>query len=728
MPNSATLCPPARCALFLLLCVLPTIARAQSYELLAWSHADSALCTGATADFRWGGPLLQLNVQTGGLSEIERRLPSLTEEAYQLDIVVDFNPSSSNYLELQWESDAGESYLVLRVGKTEDRLELWRISPSDEQRLATSPLGLLDRSSSVLSVALMHQADQRYALSWGLDGAWETVTSEPDSLLLPAAKLLLRCVYSASRIDKMALGPITVTGRPAGLGAKPRARDWHFTELLASPLSLQPGLSPEHPFVEAVWAGRDPLLLDGWRLRIGSRNYPVPTCWVPAGGTVVFGDSALAALLPPGVLHVPLLLTVPQASQLVLEGPRSERWGHLDYDLGAIEPTEKASGGYSLEASNLPQSCLLSEWAWSTDARGASPGLPPDSTPRSVAFPAPRVRFWGAETFNPQLRIDFQTPMDPSSSLPEGIWMWNSVRELHGSPESWPQVGGTDSLRLPPNFCRCDGQAYPWEALPFGWPVPPQPGDLQLTEWLPDPLPYEPRFVELYNASTRALDLGALFLADPEGGGYWRRLAAPGTFLLPGSIHAYSEDPDRSLQRYPRGARALTWASEEDLPPLEEAQGLGLFLANGSPLDQVDPTYFQGLKGEEGISWRLSQPQRWVLSGDSASPGVHHWLQAGGDPAGLRVHLDQAMYGGLLRPIVSFHWHQDGAWTLQERWTEARLGVGGDWSPEVRVESQSVWECGLPPAPADGVWLWDLRFTSPKGRVYRRSFEVRQVP
>jgi hypothetical protein len=318
--------------------------------------------------------------------------------------------------------------------------------------------------------------------------------------------------------------------------------------------------------------------------------------------------------------------------------------------------------------------------------------------------------------------------MDLSSLLPPGFWTWISDRELVGSPQVWPQVGGTDSLLLPSGFCRCDGQAYPWEALPFGWPVPPHPGDLHLTEWLPDPLPYEPRFVELYNASPRALDLGALFLADAEGGSYWRRLAAPGTFLLPGSIHAYSDDPERSLQRYPRGARALTWASEEDLPPLEEGQGLGLFLANGTALDHVDPTYFQDLKGQEGISWRLSQSERWVLSGDSASPGVHRWLEGSTEASVVRVHLDQVVYGGGLRPIVSFHWREDGAWTLQERWTEARLGVGGDWSPEVRVEPQSVWECGLPPAPADGVWLWDLRFTSPKGRVYRRSFEIRQVP
>ncbi|NDD35694.1 MAG: hypothetical protein EBZ26_05245, partial [Flavobacteriia bacterium] len=185
MPNSATLRRPARWALFLLLYAVPWGTNAQTYELLTWTHADSVLCQGATAHFRWGGPMVHLDAPTGGQSEMERRLPSLTQETYQLDIEMDFNPSSSNYLELQWESPEGESYLVLRVGKTEDRIELWRMSPADEERLATSPPGLLDRSSSVLSVALAHQADHRYALSWGLDGAWETATSKPDSLLLP---------------------------------------------------------------------------------------------------------------------------------------------------------------------------------------------------------------------------------------------------------------------------------------------------------------------------------------------------------------------------------------------------------------------------------------------------------------------------------------------------------------------------------------------------------------
>ena len=728
MPNSATLHLATLLGILSLFMGLSVNLRAQSdgYENLTWTWADSVACQGDKSHFRWGEGFLHLDAPTGGTSELKRRIPALRDYAYQIDVGMAFNPSSSNYMEIQWRAEASESMLILRLGKTDDRLELWRAGPHEEVVLAASSSGILDLPAVDLSLVVKYGPDHRYTLGWSIQGSWNEVLSTPDSILLPPNEILLRAVYTASRSDKFSWSPITVTGKCPFTWPSPRAMDWHFTELLAKSAPLLPGWSPEQPFVEAVWTGPSPVLLDGWSLYVGSRAYPLPSFWVSAGETVVFGDSALADHIPAEARHVPLALSLPTASLLALKGPRGELWGSLTYDMSLVSPSDKASGGYSLEAHSLMQSCLPSEWQWSDDPSGATIGRPPDGEPRGIPTPPARLRIWGLGTSEPEVLVDFQMPMSPVHEATRDAWEWTGSTMASIHPYAWPLPGAVDSLRVPAGLCRCDGHPYPWDWLKVGWPVLPENAAIALTEWLLDPLPYEPRFVELKNMSPQVLEVGALFLADPEGAGFWRRLDEPGSFLLPGEVRAYSEEPKQTSKRYPSGSALQIWPSQEAIPPLSEKEGMGLFRSDGLRLAAVDPEKLLSSSGQEGVSWRWSAGERWVLSGDSASPGLHHVFEEVPVSWGA-VRLEQGWYGGNLRPVVSYAWRQDGPWLVQERWTQAHLGVGAEWTQGVQVEREGLWECGLPPAPNGGVWLWDIRFTSPKGHVFRRSFEIRQV-
>ncbi|MFM1884427.1 MAG: hypothetical protein RL168_611, partial [Bacteroidota bacterium] len=362
MPNSATLRLANIWGSLSLFLGLSFSLHAQSdgYDYLTWTWADSALCHGDKAHFRWGEGRLHLDAPVGGTSELKRRIPAWHEYTYQIDVGMAFNPSSSNYMEIQWRSELSESRLLLRLGKTDDRLELWRLSPHEEVVLAASSAGMLDLPAVDLSLVLTYGPDHRYTLSWGIQGVWAEVVSAPDSVLLSPNEMLLRAVYTTSRSDKFSWSPITLTGQGPFAWATPSAMDWHFTEVLAKPAPLQSGGSPEQAFVEAVWTGTAPVLLDGWSLHVGSKAYPLPSFWVSQGETVVFGDSALSGQIPADTRHVPLALSLPTASSLSLKGPRGERWGLLPYDMTLVQPSDKSLGGYSLEAHSVTQSCLPS--------------------------------------------------------------------------------------------------------------------------------------------------------------------------------------------------------------------------------------------------------------------------------------------------------------------------------------------------------------------------------
>ena len=290
-------------------------------------------------------------------------------------------------------------------------------------------------------------------------------------------------------------------------------------------------------------------------------------------------------------------------------------------------------------------------------------------------------------------------------------------------PSQVPQPGVMQTVPVPESACDCAGAALGLGKLRWGWPRPPKPFELVLTEFLEDPLPYEPRFVEIHNRTSDVLEAGGLFLSDAASGGLWRRLGEAGTFLLPNEVLAWSEDPRVTSQRYPRGDSVQIRRAFHALFPLGDPLFLGLFRSDGLLLDALESAPAASASIAEGLSWTRTPAQTWVVSGDSASPG--RWDIQDDEVDGIgRVWLTQRSWSFAERPALAYRFEEEGAWHIRERWLALRGGQTGPWEVGPVVERQGSWWCTLPVPPGPD-WLWEIEWTSPSGKIRRRAFALR---
>lgn len=84
--------------------------------------------------------------QKPGNTIIWRPCSALIEGRWQLDVVMDFNPSSSNYTNIHLSSDSlGNGYFV-KLGGTEDAVSLYKMTDGDKQKIIEGMTDFLDTS------------------------------------------------------------------------------------------------------------------------------------------------------------------------------------------------------------------------------------------------------------------------------------------------------------------------------------------------------------------------------------------------------------------------------------------------------------------------------------------------------------------------------------------------------------------------------------------------------
>ncbi len=707
----------------LLFTALDAGAQSDSAQLIYWTEEDKSISMGDVDHFLWGGSWLHLNAPMAGSSTIARR--ASLGEVWEVGgtMILDFNPSSSNYIVVQGTSEGTGSTWELSVGQEEDGLTLYRIQSSEKTLLCRSASGLLDRAETVLHWELKHGTDRRYSLRWWVDdGLSGEVHSIPDSLGSPVRGLQWAFHYTATRTTKMHLGPIWWHAEPEGAVPLPA---WQWTEIYANATPLIPGLSPPEPFLEGVLMGPTPMRWDGWELYVNQRRWPIPSAWIFPGLPVVIGGTELGPWISSGVQWIPIDLDLPNDARIVLKNHRGETISAFSYQASWHRPPEKALVGYSLEPPCPSQSCLPAVWSSSIDLRGTSLGDLPHGPPSPYASGPPELWVEGMPGGPRSLMVHWRHPIDPTSLPPQSGGTWTHLEDgkSRWTPQTFPEDGGMHEIVLPPDACDCTGAPLDIALLRWGWPRSPEPFELTLTEYLEDPLPYEPRFVEVHNHSLEVLDVGGLFLSDATSGGLWRRVGEVGTFIRPGETLAWSEDPHQTKGRYSSGDSTQVRQAFANLFPMVEPFFLGLFRSDGLLLDALEERPDAWASSAEGLSWTRTLSNSWVPSGDSASPGRWQVDQAQAVDVG-RVILNQRSWTLVDRPSLAYHFLEEGAWRIRERWLAIRGGWFGPWQDGPMVEHSGTWTCALP-APPGHDWLWEVEWTSPNGRVRRRAFVIR---
>jgi len=117
----------------------------------------------------------------------------------------------------------------------------------------------------------------------------------------------------------------------------------------------------------------------------------------------------------------------------------------------------------------------------------------------------------------------------------------------------------------------------------------PQPGDILINEILSNPKPGGVDFVEIYNHSTKTIDLQHVYLAQVNSAGMAgsrRKITEQFHFLHPGEYRVLTTRPAVLKQHYPNG-NSLTFVEMPELPNFNNETGGVVLYSEGIAIDSL---------------------------------------------------------------------------------------------------------------------------------------------
>jgi hypothetical protein len=524
---------------------------------------------------------------------------------------------------------------------------------------------------------------------------------------------------------------------------------WQITEILASPSSNRAG-APRVDFLELVYLGSDTIQTDGWSISVNQYTYALsPKKWVP-GEVACIGDSlGFPVALRKKVWHGKIqILSSYCWIQLRDQYRRPIVQTHLDPNW--FVPKDKSSGGFSWEAKWPYLACLNPiGWGVSNDPLGSTPGVLPSEPKTAIQPRTGGIRNWRWLDAN-TLELDFRHPMaclsgntisiDLNEVAADSLWAV--------SPSTWNVFWENNALEhhkiyaLDINNLEHADRTPLDTVLAVGAPKAAVPGDWMVTEIVLNPLPGEPRFIELHNRTSHWLDAGELRWSqiDPNTGSEtaFQSLAPSGLCVGPGKSIALAESWGKWLSGYPKhdslvcknSLGAFMWYDDHAIGRLEDSRGQLLL-----PLRVRKENHFPGLPDEEGHSLvplfdftRIQDSLHWTSHAPNrGSPGIPSefapvltsnatWTLAqrictAGAPAVV-------VYQGLEAPVVASVWVSalDGS-PLVTLAKEKTLGAQGT----IHWDGRGPWENLVPP----GVYLLWIQGVNAKNRMFTKSWAIR---
>lgn len=196
---------------------------------------------------------------------------ALLKGQWQLDVFMDFNPSSSNYANIHLSSDSvGNGYLV-KLGGTEDAVSLYKITDGDKDVLIAGTTDFLD--SSFVEINLL--VDRDSLGNWRLEAKYfqdSTYTLQGqciDDSYLTSQAFGIECKYTSTRYDKFFFDNIKVEGYSfIDTFLYPNQNDIVINEILFNPIE------GDNDFVEIINRSDKNLCIKGLQLANYYANQP----------------------------------------------------------------------------------------------------------------------------------------------------------------------------------------------------------------------------------------------------------------------------------------------------------------------------------------------------------------------------------------------------------------------------------------------------------------------
>jgi hypothetical protein len=196
-----------------LLCFLPVQqASATSFELFPepWS-GDTSLFI-----YHPENNLLQLDApEVSGEAYLWHSSSAFENAVWETGFLMDFNPSSSNYLQIYLATDDTESFqngFYLIAGTSDDNISLWERKNGEDALLIEGTEDRLDTSPAEARVRVTRRKGGHWKLETDTGSGWQTEGTTTYTRGFPHVYSGFSCHYTKTRCDRFFLEPIEISG------------------------------------------------------------------------------------------------------------------------------------------------------------------------------------------------------------------------------------------------------------------------------------------------------------------------------------------------------------------------------------------------------------------------------------------------------------------------------------------------------------------------------------
>jgi hypothetical protein len=398
-------------------------------------------------------------------------------------------------------------------------------------------------------------------------------------------------------------------------GVSAHFQDVVFNEVMVDPSPSQ-GL-PEEEYIELYNRSTKTISLFNWTLSDPTVEVAFPNVLMSPNEYLIICDIKSEkdfkhAGKTIGVESFPNLNNT--SDILWLKDSSGQLIAHLHYDQDWYGDPAKSQGGWSLEKIDAMNNCPFSaNWKAATAASGGTPGKL-----NSISLTAPHeqaqvqaVEVWDGNLLSLLLTTFIDTALLSSSSF----LIENVVIENWGFDTEKMRLRLYLKDRLLPGRHRleildlsdCYGRQHDPQSFFFFVPSAPQPNDVVINEILFNPETGGSDYVELFNRSSKILDLRAWRIGnghiDEDSTRYSKQLTSDPYLLFPKEYVVLTRDSISLQQYYPWGSPRKILRT--DLPTFPDNDGEVTIYVKNSVLDRfryAHTMHFPMLKNVEGVS------------------------------------------------------------------------------------------------------------------------------
>jgi hypothetical protein len=415
---------------------------------------------------------------------------------------------------------------------------------------------------------------------------------------------------------------------------------WHLAktyDLLVSEIMADPTPSvnlPDAEYIELFNRSAYPIDLRDWTLVLGSSEKSIPQYSIPAGGYLILCDDGSKTLLEAygPVIDFSSFTITNAGGTITLKDFANNVIHSVSYTDKWYKSNYKSEGGWSLELIDPLNPCGEADnWIASNNPSGGTPGKPNSVNATNPDLLGPSISRVGV--IDPtHLIVWFSETCDSTNlknatnySIDNGIG--NPIEVFAQSPDfkvvylTLPVALSADvvyTISAINNIIDCAGNLYLTStSIKFAIPTEASASDIVINELLFDPPTGCVDFVEIYNRSTKVIDLKNLVLANYDTVNMtitdYNEITDQPFLILPGMYLVLTTDSS-AIKKYYKTLNPQGFLNMVSFPAMNNEDGLvALTTKVGEVIDLVSynaAMHYPLLKNVDGVSLERIYPNR----------------------------------------------------------------------------------------------------------------------